>query len=71
MQNIRISAIFSEILLQKPAFAFRISGSARPRPGGETQLQGSLPEKMNDTATLEADLLYEVRDGIGRISTGA
>jgi len=26
---------------------------------------------MNDTATLEADLLYEVRDGIGRISTGA
>jgi len=26
---------------------------------------------MNDTATLEADLLYEVRDGIGRVSTGA
>jgi len=26
---------------------------------------------MNDTATLEADPLYEVRDGIGRISTGA
>src|SRR3977135_4746068 len=23
---------------------------------------------MNDTATLEADLLYEVRDGIGRIT---
>jgi len=25
---------------------------------------------MNDTATLEADLACEVRDGIGRISTG-
>src|ERR1700704_2790797 len=34
----------------------------------KSNLQNGRQAKMNDTATLEADLLYEVRDGIGRIT---
>jgi len=70
MQNIRVSAIFIEILLRKPVFAFRISRPDRPRPGAKSQLSSKSASKMNDTATLEADLACEVRDDIGRISTG-
>jgi hypothetical protein len=35
----------------------------------EIQLSSKSASKMNETATLEADLPCEVRDGIGRIST--
>src|SRR3982075_497096 len=34
----------------------------------KSNLQNGRQAKMNDNATLEADLLYEVRDGIGRIT---
>jgi hypothetical protein len=68
MQNIRISVIFIEILLRKPVFAFRISRPDRPRPGAKSQLSSKSASKMNET--LEADFSCEVRDGIGRISTG-
>jgi enoyl-CoA hydratase len=67
MQNVRITAAFSKILLQKPDFAFRITGLAQPRPKPDPILEPSASQ-MNATATLEADLLYEVRDGIGRVT---
>jgi enoyl-CoA hydratase/carnithine racemase len=54
--------IFTKIYLQKPAFAFKISHQA------ENPILQSSHHAMNETATLEADLLYEVRDGIGRIT---
>src|ERR1700731_4184830 len=67
MQNGRMRGISSKILLQKPVFAFRIIRPARPRPSAILFSKRSA-SKMNDTATLQADLLYEVRDGIGRIT---
>src|ERR1700694_525534 len=67
MQNGRMRGMFSKILLQKPVFAFRIIRPARPRPCAILFSKRSA-SKMNDTATLQADLLYEVRDGIGRIT---
>src|ERR1700676_2781071 len=67
MQNGRMRGMFSKILLQKTVFAFRIIRPARPRPCAILFSKRSA-SKMNDTATLQADLLYEVRDGIGRIT---
>jgi enoyl-CoA hydratase/carnithine racemase len=67
MQNVRMTAAFSKILLQKPDFAFRIGGAAGPRPSRKSILKPSASQ-MNAPATLEADLLYEVRDGIGRVT---
>src|SRR6202171_5734599 len=67
MQNGRMRGISTKILLQKPVFAFRIIRAARPRPCAILFSKRSA-NKMNDTATLQADLLYELRDGIGRIT---
>src|SRR5712691_3534558 len=68
MQNVRITGSFSKILLHKPDFAFRIirhwPASAKP----EIPFLQRSASQMNETATLEADLLYEVRDGIGRVT---
>src|SRR3984893_18057260 len=67
MQNGRMRGISTKILLQKPVFAFRIIRPARPRPSAILFSKRSA-SKMNATATWQADLLYEVRDGIGRIT---
>src|ERR1700704_3114078 len=64
---LRAGALSSKILLQKPVFAFRIGLSAGSRPNEKSKLK-TAGTQMNDTATLEADLLYEVRDGIGGIT---
>jgi enoyl-CoA hydratase len=63
MQHIRRTALLSKILLQMPAFAFRLGSRA------ETPIQkAETASNMSEATTLEADLLYEVRDGIGRIT---
>jgi hypothetical protein len=63
MQHIRRTALLSKILLQMPAFAFRLGSRA------ETPIQkAETASNMSEATTLEADLLYEVRDGIGRVA---
>jgi enoyl-CoA hydratase/carnithine racemase len=62
-----IIVIYIKNSLRMPIFAFRI----RKQVGCTANRQSPLPtvrSKMNDTTTAEADLLYEIRDGIGRIT---
>src|SRR4030088_2841422 len=68
MQNVGTAAVFNKILLQKPVFAFRICRIGQCPAGAEIPSPNQSASKMNETATLEADLLYEVRDGIGRVT---
>src|SRR5471030_112508 len=67
MQNTHIIVIYIKNSLRMPIFAFR----TRKQVGCTCNRQSPLPtvrNKMNDTTTVEADLLYEIRDGIGRIT---
>src|SRR4030088_3258163 len=66
MQTIATRARITRISLQMSVFAFKILAPLA-RQGGENS-SPTVCKQMNKTTILEADLLYEVRDGVGRIT---